>query len=215
MSKADYIKSIDGAVRRYAVADMKVEKRAATDDAPEANVIEGYAAKFNSPTTIGNWFREVILPGAFDDVLKDDIRCLFNHDPNHILARCINGAGTLEVWVDKVGLKYRYTTPERTFAKDLADAIERGDVSQSSFAFRPKETVWREFEEEMDLREIVKVETLFDVSPVTYAAYSDTTVDKRSFDAWETEKNEKTGQRSDNDKGLSLTEAQLIINQNL
>lgn len=213
--ETDYIDGMENVYRRYAVADMTVEKRAATDDAPEASVIEGYAAKFNSPTTIGNWFREVILPGAFDDVLKDDIRCLFNHNPDKILARCIEGKGTLEVWVDAVGLKYRYTTPDRSFAKDLADAIERGDVSQSSFAFRPKETVWREFDEELDLREVVKVETLYDVSPVTYAAYQDTSVDKRSFEARQLEKGEKTEQRSENDKGLSLTEAQLIINQNL
>jgi len=86
--KTDYIKDIPDAERRHAVADMKVEKRAAAvDGAPEDFVVQGYAAIFNSPTTIHNYFREEILPGAFDDVLGDDIRALFNHDPNKILGR--------------------------------------------------------------------------------------------------------------------------------
>jgi len=220
MSK-DYIQGIEGAVRRYAVADMKVEKRAAADDAEKEDfIVFGYAAKFNSPTQIRGWFREVILPGAFDDVLADDVRCLFNHDPNQILARTVSK--TLEIGVDASGLWYRYTTPDRTFAKDLADAISRGDVSQSSFAFIPKETVWREISEELDLREIVKIERLYDVSPVTYPAYDDTSVfevDKRSFDAHTAEKNQKetdqNAQQRNENKGLSLYKAQLIINQNL
>jgi phage head maturation protease len=29
--------------------------------------------------------REIIKPGAFDDVLTNDVRGLFNHDPNFIL----------------------------------------------------------------------------------------------------------------------------------
>lgn len=201
----DYIQNIDGAERRYAVAAMMVEKRADDDGGDEKFVVEGYAALFNSITAIGQWYREEIMPGAFDDVLKDDIRCLFNHDPNYILARSNNGEGSLEVWVDAKGLKYRYTTPDRQYAKDLADAIAVGDVSQSSFAFRTKESMWKESEGELDLRQIVKVERLYDVSPVTYPAYADTTVAKRSFDAFKNE---------NQNAGLSLYEARLTLNRN-
>lgn len=49
-------------------------------------------------------FREVIKPGAFDDVLGDDVRALFNHDPNFILGR--SSAGTLSLSVDDRGLRY-------------------------------------------------------------------------------------------------------------
>lgn len=44
--------------------------------------IEGYAAVFNSKTRIGDWFDEVIEPGAFSRSLSEngDIRALFNHD---------------------------------------------------------------------------------------------------------------------------------------
>lgn len=211
--KTDYIENIEGAERRWAVEGMKVEKRAEGD--AEESVVEGYAALFNSPTEIGGWFREVILPGAFDDVLENDVRALFNHDANQVLAR--TSSKTLEIGVDEKGLWYRFTIPDRTYAKDLADAIDKGDVSQSSFAFRAKETNWVYVKDELELREIVKVETLYDVSPVTYPAYSDTSVMKRSHDAFLAErekKKEKTDERSAEDNELSLVDAQIFINEN-
>ena len=218
MENKDYIKSIEGAERRYFASEVRATKK---DDTTDTNsVIEGYAAKFNSETVIGNYwqYREVILPGAFDDVLKDDIRALFNHDPNQILARSINGKGTLEVFVDDIGLKYRYTTPDRSYAKDLQDAIDAGDVSQSSFAFKIREQRWIEKEGDMELREIVAFEKLYDVSPVTYPAYADTEVAKRSLDAVH-EKNPKeennAAPEARNEKEMSALEAQLFINQNL
>lgn len=217
MENKDYIKSIDGAERRYFASEVRATKNEETNN----SVIEGYAAKFNNETVIGSWwqYREVILPGAFDDVLKDDIRALFNHDPNQILARSKDGKGTLEVWVDATGLKYRYTTPDRSYAKDLQDAIDAGDVTQSSFAFKISEQRWVEKEGDMELREIVKFERLYDVSPVTYPAYADTEVAKRSLEASHGENNPKgqnnAGNEQRNEKELSAFEAQLFINQNL
>lgn len=218
MSKEkDYIRAYEGAERRYfAGSEFRVEKRA---DEEDLNIVEGYAALFNKPTVIADWYREEILPGAFDDVLDDDVRCLFNHDPNFILARSNKGKGTLELVLDSNGLLYRYTTPDRQFARDLQDAIEQGDVTQSSFAFRPKETKWTQVEGEMDLRQIVKLERLYDVSPVTYPAYTDTTVAKRSHDAFLTEMAKNIETRTDeapgDEKTVSLREAQIIINENL
>lgn len=213
----DYIKEIAGAERRYAVNGMKVEKRDADGDKPAAYVVRGYAAKFNEITVIGNWFREEILTGAFDDCLADDIRALFNHDANLILAR--TASGTLEVGVDAVGFWYEYVTPNRQYALDLADAIERGDVSQSSFAFSAKETIWIEREGELDLRQIKKMERIYDVSPVTYPAYQNTTVGLRTHEAREADKKLKETEvrdaRTADDKGLSLVDVQIIINQNL
>jgi phage head maturation protease len=40
-------------------------------------------------------FYEIIERGAFDDVLNDDVRCLFNHDANLILARSKKAATAL------------------------------------------------------------------------------------------------------------------------
>lgn len=212
MSK-DYIKNIDGAERRFFTSEVRAEKR--TEDDTDSSVIEGYAAKFNSETVIGFYyqFREIIEVGAFDDVLKDDVRCLFNHDPNHILARCVDGKGTLSLSVDKVGLKYSYVTPDRSYAKDLADAIANGDVSQSSFSFEIEQQEWIEVDGEMTLRKIKKFKRLYDVSPVTYPAYADTEVAKRSFDSFVNERANKGGD-PDKNKVLTALEAQIKINEN-
>ncbi|WP_281225374.1 HK97 family phage prohead protease [Flavobacterium aquiphilum] len=220
MENKDYIQNIsETAERRFFSSEVRMAKRdASVEDSP--SVIEGYACKFNSETVIGNWFREKIRTGACDDVLNDDVRCLFNHNPNYILARCFKRKGTLTLSVDDIGLKYSYVTPDRQYARDLENAIEMGDVTQSSFAFDIEEQIWHEVDGELPLREIVRFKILYDVAPVTYPAYTDTEVVKRSLTAYQeknktTENAEPVEARSDNEKELNAFEAQLIINSNL
>lgn len=217
MSKdQDYIDKIEGAERRYFVTPVTIETRA--EDAPEDEpaVIEGYAAVFNKRADL-HWFEEEILPGAFDDVLKDDVRCLFNHNPNYILARSKDGKGTLTLSVDDKGLKYSYATPNRSYALDLQDAIESGDVTQSSFAFQASEVIWHEAKDENDkeLRQIKKMSKIYDVSPVTYPAYHDAEVAKRSYENHKEQKQEDQKKESNkNKRALTRFEAQLSINKN-
>lgn len=205
--KPDYINTIQDAERRFLTAPVTLEQRA--DDDGDRSTIEGYAFKFNSITTIGDYFREEILPGAADNVLTDDVRALFNHDANFVLARSNNGKGTLKLSVDDVGLRYSYITPDRSYARDLEDAIKAGDVSQSSFAFSIEEQNWIERDGELPLRQIKKLKRLYDVSPVTYPAYADATVGKRSLDALHTEQETKshsaTGEEQKSDVTLSLS----------
>lgn len=136
-------------------------------------VLEGYAAVFNSETDLGH-FREVISPGAFDDVMTDDVRALINHDPNLILGRTANG--TLELSTDERGLKYRVKLGGQQYAKDFYESVKRGDISQSSFAFTIDKQSWNE---ERTVRSVDKVRQLLDVSPVTYPAYAAATVQAR------------------------------------
>jgi uncharacterized protein len=136
-------------------------------------ILEGYAAVYNSETDLGH-FREVIQPGAFDDVLDNDVRALINHDPNLILGRTTNG--TLELSVDERGLKYRVKLGGQQYAKDFYESVKRGDISQSSFAFTIDKQSWNE---ERTVRSVDKVRQLLDVSPVTYPAYAAATVQAR------------------------------------
>ena len=187
-TEEDYIKKYGNAERRMTFHPVSVEQRAEGDN--EEAMIRGIAAVVNSRTDLG-WFYEEILPGAFDEVLSDDVRALFNHSPDMVLARTTSG--TLKIFLDGDGhLNYEYKTPDRSYAKDLEDAIRSGDVSQSSFAFTVKEARCIEnIDEEKELRQIVKVEKLYDVSPVTFSAYEDTTVAERSFNAVKQEKEKK------------------------
>jgi len=216
MENKDYIKNIEGAERRF--FQSEVRSSAVGESGETKQFVEGYAAKFNSVTTIGTYYpyEEEIAAGAFDDVLKDDVRCLFNHDPNYILARSKEGKGTLKLSIDSTGFKYSYESPNRSYANDLLDAIDTGDVSQSSFAFKIKEQKWSFGDPQkgtLDKRTILKFEKLFDVAPVTYPAYTDTEVAKRSME--ESKKIEFPEQRSDENKELNAFDAQLIINSNL
>jgi len=160
--------------RAFNVDGMRVEKRSDT----EQRLIVGHAAVFNAETDIGGYFMERVAPGAFARaILEDDVRSLFNHDANFVLGR--TKAGTLKLREDGTGLMTETTPPDTQFARDLQISIDRGDISQMSFAFRVKKESWQENGDKW-LRTIEDVE-LFDVSPVTYPAYPTTDVGLRSL----------------------------------
>ncbi len=171
------------------MANDREERRALTDtiefrEADGTASITGYAAVFNQETVIGGGmfgFREQIAPGAFDDAIAaDDVRALFNHDPNILLGRTLSG--TLRLSVDKRGLRYTVDLPDTAAARDVRELIRRGDVSGSSFGFVVEEDTWDESgvkKGQLPLRTLEKL-SLFDVSPVTYPAYPQTSVSARS-----------------------------------
>lgn len=152
--------------------------------------IEGHAAVFDSwSETLGGIFpfKEKVRKGAFaESIGRDDIRALFNHDPNYVLGR--NRAGTLELVEDDVGLRVRITPPDTSWARDITTSIRRGDISQMSIGFVVEDDEWSS-KDGIDTRELKKVR-LFDVSPVTFPAYTATDVGVRAmqeYDAYKTE----------------------------
>ena len=169
-----------------------VELRAAADGAQESGrTVFGYAAKFNVRSqNLGSsdWqFFETIAPGAFDDVLLDDVRALFNHEAELILARSKGGVGTLKIGIDTTGLWYEFDAPETQVGNDLLVSLRRGDIDQSSFSFMV-DCAGQSFVESkigdgpnIVERTITKFSRLLDVSPVTYPAYEETEVDCRSL----------------------------------
>ena len=166
----------------------RVEVRRASPDS-KAATIRGYAAVFNSMSEDLGGFREQIAPGAFDDVLENDVRCFFNHDENIVLGRTLSG--TLRLSVDDKGLAYEVDMPDTQCARDLLISMDRGDVSQSSFGFRVgvNGDTWDENDDGVIVRTITKFGRLFDVSPVSIPAYPDTTSGVRSLQAWQEARN--------------------------
>lgn len=165
----------------FELGRMEVRRAPAQPDSSDTTAIitlRGYAAKYNVLSEMMWDFQETVAPGAFDGVLEDDVRALFNHDPNHILGR--TRSGTLRLSLDDVGLVYEVDLPDTEMAGTVAAAVERGDVTQSSFAFTVNEAVWTEREDGTWLRTITSLKQLYDVSPVTYPAYPDATVGMRS-----------------------------------
>lgn len=158
-------------------------RQAAGDSGP--GKLEGLAAVYGQmskplPDSDGNGFVEVIEPGAFDSTDLSDVRVLFNHDANQILAR--NSAGTAEVSATSEGLFFRAELPDSPIGRTVGAAVQRGDVSQASFAFRVRDggARWeRRDSHPLPIRHLTDIELVSDVSPVVYAAYPQTEVQAR------------------------------------
>jgi len=143
----------------------------------------GHAAVFDVPYDLG-WFTEQVARGAFTESIQvDDIRALFNHDPNIVLGR--NKAGTLTLSEDDTGLLIEITPPDTQAARDIGVLIVRGDISQMSIGFNVLEEHWdiSSDETKSDLRTLKKLK-LWDVSPVTFPGSPTTDIAQRSHTEW-------------------------------
>ncbi len=153
--------------------------RAAEDGTP--NKVEGHAAVFNvmsEPLWELGGACEMILPGAFTRAIAegDDVKALINHDASLLLAR--SSSGTLQLAEDEVGLWFSFTLPNTSYANDLKESMQRGDISQCSFAFCIDDA-------DMQMRDgqpcqMIRSVSLSDVSVVTYPAYPQTDAALRS-----------------------------------
>ena len=163
---------------------LACEVRAEIEEGQPARII-GHGAVFNKRSEmIMGMFKEEIAPGAFDDVLGDDVRALFNHDANFVLGR--TRSSTLALSIDAEGLRYEIPPPDTQTVRDLVLApLSRGDITGSSFAFRVANDgdEWREDEDGLIVRTINRFSRLLDVSPVTYPAYPDAGAAARSLEA--------------------------------
>ncbi|MET0466595.1 MAG: HK97 family phage prohead protease [Chitinophagaceae bacterium] len=161
------------------------------------HVVAGYAAVFNTRSQNLGGFVEQVLPGTFrKTIAESDVRALWNHNADYVLGR--NKAETLRMSEDNTGLHYEVDLPDTQLARDLRESIARGDITQSSFGFATIEDDWGFTGDDFPLRSLKEVK-LFDVSPVTYPAYTDATIGTRALE------------RLAGVKGLELTE----VRQNL
>jgi HK97 family phage prohead protease len=150
-----------------------------TEKAAGAVYLVGRAASYNLLSSdLGGWY-ERILPGAFARALRErqDVRHLINHDPNQVLGRTTSG--TLELKSTTKGLEFRTRLGNRSYERDLAESVERGDVNECSFGFIARKSKWVD-EPDPDkpgetrcIRELSDLD-LMDISSVVYPAYPQT-----------------------------------------
>lgn len=160
--------------RRY----FKIESKLKTDGEEEKPVFTGKAILFNRETKLCEGIYEKISEKAFEEAIdRDDIRCLFNHDPNFVLGR--NKSGTLSLEKREDGLYFNVIPPNNQWCEDLKESVKRGDINQCSFAFTVKKDDFK-MDEEGGVHRTIMDGKLYDVSIVTYPAYEETLVDVRS-----------------------------------
>jgi HK97 family phage prohead protease len=145
----------------------------------EDGKIVGYAAVFDQPSLpLDGGFTEVVKRGAFKRAIGEgqDVRALWQHDPNFVLGRTKNG--TLEMSEDVHGLRVAISPPDTQWARDAVTSIKRGDVDQMSFTFEARSDNWTS--DGSGIRRELLDADLFDVSPVTFPAYPQTSVSARA-----------------------------------
>jgi len=142
--------------------------------------ISGYAIVWNSPSHDLGGFTEIVAPGAVTESLANnpDVLCLRDHDISILLGRTTSG--TLQLVEDAAGLRFSCKLPNTSQAADLAESIDRGDISGCSFGFRTEMDQWSQDSEKKPVRTLQKV-TLFEISIVSLPAYDATTVAMRSI----------------------------------
>ena len=149
-------------------------------DVEDGRRIRGYAIRFNSRSVDLGGFVEVIKPEAVDRSLKSqDVHAYWNHNSDKVLGR--TGAGTLQLRKDSRGLAVIIDPP--SWASDVIESVQRGDVTGMSFGFRVVSDDWR-MEDGLPLREVTDM-IVSEVSIVSKPAYpsTDVSVSKRSIEA--------------------------------
>lgn len=142
--------------------------------------IEGYFAVYNSRYDLWDGAYETIAPGAFDDALDDDIRALTNHDTSLVLGR--TKSGTLTLRTDDIGLWGSILVNQGDQdAVNLYERVKRGDVSQCSFGFDILDQ-FVDYEDGEPAVWIIRKVKLYEVSVVTFPAYTETSVIARKKD---------------------------------
>ncbi len=153
---------------------MEMEIRSLAEiQSTDNRTIEGYAMKFNSLSRDLGGFKEIISPQALDTTDLSDVRCFVDHDSSMVLGR--TSSQTLELEVDDVGLYFRCQLPNTSYANDLYESIKRGDINECSFGFAVKDDsqTW-ENQDGMYIRNLNKIDELFEISIVSIPAYEGT-----------------------------------------
>jgi len=183
--------------RRYlALADIGDDALGLEERADGPTRIRGIAPPWNSWSHDLGGFRERFMPGSFRKFLersptdprgRADVIAAWNHDESRILGRTTNG--TLDLRETERGLEYLATPPEGTATTAEVLSLIRGKyIHGSSFAFTVNDG-GESFDTDPGgkITRTITDATLYDVSPVTRAAYPSSTLGLRSLERWKAE----------------------------
>ena len=147
--------------------------------------VEGYFSVFNQPYEVFPGWIEEIAPGAFARTLREgkDVKVLWNHNSDIVLGSTQNRTATLRE--DDIGLfGSGEINEEDQDAKNGYARVSRGDVRGCSFGFdiRGIEESW---DDDGTYRTRITDVELYEVSPCTFPAYSQTSISARNGEVFE------------------------------
>lgn len=175
-------------IRSYIGGKCQPMLREVAEGEKESRTIEGYAIVFGVESRIlaDYWdnYREIIEQGAItEERLKEmDIKMTMYHNREKILARSVNGEGTLRLSVDEVGVHYEFEAPNTVDGDTALELVKRGDLSGSSFMFWTDEKSGVSYEKRSDgmmLRRVKTIGMIYDMTIAADPAYEETTVTAR------------------------------------
>lgn len=151
--------------------------------------LEGYFSVFDQPYEVVPGWVETIAPGAFDRALRSgrDVKVLWNHDTNIVLGSTENR--TAELREDARGLFGGVEINENDQdAKNVYARVDRGDVTGCSFGFEISRMEESWDEDGTYRTRIMEVFPLYEVSPCSFPAYTQTSVTARAKETLEAAK---------------------------
>lgn len=157
----------------------------AEENEEHGHILTGRPIVFDQRTDMG-WYDEIIERGALDETDLKDVRFLVNHNTDMIpLARSRNNTdnSTMQMKVDEdgMGIRVDLDVENNAEAKSLYSAVARGDISGMSFMFTVGRDAWDDAESEHPTRRIRSLSKVFEVSAVTFPAYSQTSIQTRGL----------------------------------
>ena len=165
-------------------AENSADQQPKDSQTSKGKTISGYAIVWNSPSKDLGGFTEIVTPKALDGVDLSNVLMLNNHDYTQVLASV--KAGTLTLETDDKGLHFIAQLPNTSFANDVYEEVQSGNVDSCSFGFDSDDNTdgWTKDDDGNITRTINQVKSLFDVSVVAVPAYDDTNVqvDTRSYE---------------------------------
>ena len=157
----------------------------AEENEERGHILTGRPIVFGQRTDMG-WYDEIIEQGALDETDLKDVRFLVNHNTDMIpLARSRNNTdnSTMQMTVDQdgMGIRVDLDVENNAEAKSLYSAVARGDISGMSFMFTVDKDAWDDIDSEHPTRRIRSLQKVFEVSAVTFPAYSQTSIQTRGL----------------------------------
>lgn len=168
--------------RDFTLAVVEVEN----NESEERKMVNGYASVFNTPYTLYE-DRDVVIQEqvdsrAFDEADMSDVIFQYNHE-GRVFARTSNN--TLAIIPDERGLSIEADLGGTDIGNQLYQEIKGGYTTKMSYGYTVRDAEWTDSKMEdgrtLELRTIIAVSKVYDVSAVSIPANDATSISVRNL----------------------------------